>query len=532
MLERPRPRHRTLKDLVLALCIGALASAPPAAIAQVRLPAMGDTASQTLSVGDERRYGEQIMREVWRDPDYLDDPVLVDYLESLWRPLVEAARKRGNIDEDVGAQFAWTIFLVRDRSVNAFALPGGYVGIHLGLIAMTASADELASVMAHELTHVTQRHIARSIASASQQSALGMVAMVLGMIAASRSRNVDVAQAAIAGGQAAIIQGQLNFSRDMEREADRIGFGVYSDAGFSATGMAAMFEKLDQANRLNDNGAFPYLRSHPLTVERLSEARARATLAKPVPAEAKVLHAMMQARARVLMDNTADGRKHYMDAADGAHPAADQVGALYAGALAALLAKDFDRADKFLARMRALVDAPASRSAETTRVATLLQVQVLLARGRANEASGVLRALPRDPTRAVLLARAEAALAQATSAGAGVDDLRDAEQALQTWVAEHRHDAPAWEWLARCDEAMGKRLRALRAQAEARVAVGDIGAAIDRLRAAQRQSREAAGADFMDASVIDARLRELLARQRAERAEQRGRDGGRGGNGG
>jgi predicted Zn-dependent protease len=525
--------HR-LRDLAVALCMGALASSPPAAMAQVRLPSMGDTASETLPVGQERRYGEQIMREVWRDPDYLDDPVLVDYLESIWRPLVEAARQRGNIDDDVRAQFAWNIFLVRDRSVNAFALPGGYVGIHLGLIAMTASKDELASVIAHELTHVTQRHIARSIASAGQQSTLGMVAMILGVLAASRAGNADIAQAAIAGGQAGMIQGQLNFSRDMEREADRIGYGVYSEAGYGAGGMAAMFEKLDQANRLNDNGAFPYLRSHPLTLERLSEARARATLANASTPGPNFVHAMMQARARVLMDNTAIGLKHAVDSAGGGRDAAQRASALYAGALAALLSKDFVLAEKHAAQLRALVEAQGNRDPAAQRVATLLQVQLALARGDAPVAQTLLREISKDTSRAALFARAETAL-QLPPGAAGTDKsaLGESGQALQTWVAEHRDDAPAWALLARSDDALGKPLRALRAQAEARLAVGDMNAAIDRLRAAQRQSREASGADFMDASVIDARLRELQSLQRAARADQRGRGAGRdGGDGG
>ena len=173
---------------------------------------------------------------------------------------------RGNINADVDARLAWEPFLVRDRSVNAFALPGGYVGVHLGLMAMTASRDELASVLAHELSHITQRHIARSIANSKHQTLLSLAALVVGVLAASRAGNssADATNAAIVGSQALAAQGQLNFSRDMEREADRVGFAVMSGAGFAPGGMAAMFEKLDQSSRLNDSGGFPYFRSHPL----------------------------------------------------------------------------------------------------------------------------------------------------------------------------------------------------------------------------------------------------------------------------
>ena len=130
-------------------------------------------------------------------------------------------------------------------------------------------------MLAHELTHVTQRHIARSVTTSQRQSLLALAGLILGVLAASKGNSPDAAQAAILGGQAAAVQGQLNFSRDMEREADRVGFAVLREAGFAPVGMARMFEKLDYANRLNDNGAYPYLRSHPLTTERIAEAQSR-----------------------------------------------------------------------------------------------------------------------------------------------------------------------------------------------------------------------------------------------------------------
>ena len=133
----------------------------------------------------------------------------------------------------------------RDRSVNAFALPGGYLGLHLGLIAVVSSRDELASVLAHELSHVTQRHISRLTTKQNAQTPWVIGAMILGALAASKSP--DAANALIAGGQAVAMQNQLNFSRDMEREADRVGFGVMSDAGFAPQGFASMFDKLQDA---------------------------------------------------------------------------------------------------------------------------------------------------------------------------------------------------------------------------------------------------------------------------------------------
>ncbi|MBX9717094.1 MAG: M48 family metalloprotease, partial [Burkholderiaceae bacterium] len=309
-------RRRLLACLLSgSIGCGALWSA---AQAQVNLPALGDTASEDFNLGTERHLGDAIMRDIRRDPDYLDDPILLEYLQSLWQPLVASARLRGDIGEDLSQRFPYEPFLVRDRSVNAFALPGGYVGVHLGLMAITSNRDELASVLAHEMTHINQRHIARGFANSKRQSLISAAAMIIGVLAATRSGGGDAASAMITGGQAVGIQGQLNFSRDMEREADRIGAAMMTDAGFQPSGMASMFERLQQSSRLNDSGGYPYLRSHPLTTERIGEARARlgtagvgstgALVSSPATA---LEHSAAQARARVLMDTRVDALRRW-----------------------------------------------------------------------------------------------------------------------------------------------------------------------------------------------------------------------------
>ncbi len=279
----PYPRRSVCAMLVAALCFGTPGQAQGPSTGSgtgVRLPTLGDSVSDDLDVVAERKLGDQVMRQIRPDPDVLDDPLLLGYVQSIWDPLLRAAQQRGDIGADTLRVLAWETFLVRDRSVNAFALPGGFVGVYLGLINITATRDELAAVMAHELAHVTQRHIARAMTSNSRQSLLGMAAMLAAVLAASKSNNASAAQAAVVGGQALLVQGQLNFSRDMEREADRVGFGIFSGAAYAPGGVAAMFEKLESANRLNDSGSFPYLRSHPLTVERIGDARARVEAAK------------------------------------------------------------------------------------------------------------------------------------------------------------------------------------------------------------------------------------------------------------
>ncbi|MDP1912187.1 M48 family metalloprotease [Brevundimonas sp.] len=518
---RTPPWRRRLATTLAACTV--LSALPAPARAQVRLPSLGETASQDLSVGAERRLGEQIMREARRDPAYLDDPVLLEYLQSIWSPLVAAARQLGNIDADTDLAFAWEPFLVRDRSVNAFALPGGFVGVHLGLIFITSTSDQLASVLAHEMSHVTQRHIARSIAPQQQASMLALATLLLGIIAASRTGNVDVANAAIMGGQGAAIQSQLNYSRDVEREADRIGFGVLVGAGYAPSAMAAMFDNLDASTRLNDNSGFPYLRSHPLTVDRISEARNRTLLANSAPAPLTLQHALMQARSRVLMSEGTRALQR-LSGETSSPLLADRVAALYAGAMAASFLNDHARAEVQVAQALQLAGTARPREPRAERALQLLQAQVRLAHGDAPGAMQALDNLPPGASgRPVLLLRAQAALElHRRDAGGAAVPLRSSTEALQTWLAEQPHDALGWELLAATSDALGLKLRSMRAGAEARAVVGDLVGAVDRLRAAQAATRTTAGQDFIEASVIDARLRQLMAQRRQLALEARG----------
>ena len=270
-IGRQRPHWAWFLPALALLLLSALLSAQwaQAQTAGVRaaLPDLGD--SSDLSPAAERQLGDRIARELYRDPDYVDDPVIQEYVEDIWHALIAASRARGELSDGLYDAYAWEILTGRDRTVNAFALPGGYFGLHLGLVGIVATRDELASVLAHELSHVTQRHIARSMARQSAQAPWLLGAMILGAVAA--SKNVGGGEALMIGGQAASAQSQLNYSRDMEREADRIGYNVSTQAGFAPQGFVSMFQKLQQTNRLNDSGGFPYLRTHPLTTERMAD---------------------------------------------------------------------------------------------------------------------------------------------------------------------------------------------------------------------------------------------------------------------
>ena len=513
-------------------------TAVPATPPSTGLPNLGDGTDMTPSA--ERRLGDRIARELYRDPDYVDDAVLMEYVQGIWLPLLAAARLRGELPPELDSAYAWEILLGKDRTVNAFALPGAYLGLHLGLVGVVTSRDELASVLAHELSHVTQRHISRMMMRQAQQAPWLLGAMILGVLAASKSPNAG--SAVLAGGQALGAQSQLNFSRDMEREADRVGFTVSTQAGFAPQGFVSMFAKLQQASRLNDAGNFPYLRSHPLSTERMADMQSRIELpdsgTTPNPDARKNVQepdqAMMGARARVLSNSTADALRTWsLEAAPALlnkSSPAQQAGTLYGATLAAIKLRDFQEAQTLWTRLTDNVqkDAPASR------LARLLGVELKLAQ---TDGAGALRLLQAGEnataktSRAELFLAAQAQLQLSTAPPSGEASTRPpastsstlvtTTQALQTWVANHPNDAQAWQLLSSSYAAEGRTLSSIRAQAEVNVAQLDYPAALSRFKTAQEWARKGgAGTDHFEASIVDTRTRQvesLLREQALER---------------
>ena len=538
-----RPKFATLAAAAcLALNVFIVPAAPAA---QLNLPALGEAESDQFSIDDERRLGEAIMRQIRPDPAVIDDPVLYQYLMSIFVPLHEAALRRGNISPEQEEKLAWEPFLVQDTEFNAFALPGGYMGVNLGLIAASGSRDEMASVLGHELSHITQRHIARSMVANKHQSMVTMAAMLLGLIFSAKARNGDVPMAVITSGQAAMATGQLTFSRQMETEADTFGQDVMTDAGFSPSGMADMFGRLEEVSRLNDSNQYPWLRSHPLTIERISSARLRARQGAPQdPAKSHITeHSLMRARARALMDTSDVALRRMQSQARLNVPLndAERLGTLYGGALASIELRDFATASTMIAsadevlahhaeavaqqdNAAPLPPAPPAQvivtprlypiEPEVARDFALLRVQEAVGKRAVPEIVAAVAALGNDRSRPMLMARADAAIGRAAArdptAGAA---LQQAVESLQTWVAEHPRDVLAWTLLAQCAEPLGQKLRAIRAEAEAHAAQGDLTGAIDRLRAGQKLTRTGR-VDFVEASIIDSRLRDLEAFRR------------------
>jgi predicted Zn-dependent protease len=512
-----RARWRAGAAALLMTLTSAMAPAQPQAPG---LPMLGD--GLALTVSSERRLGDRIASSIYRDPAWLDDAILGDYLQAIWQPLVRAAQAKGELTPELQERFAWQLFLVRDRSVNAFALPGGYLGVHTGLIAAVSSPDELAAVLGHELSHVTQRHIARTIGQQQAQMPWLLAAMVLGVMAAGRSG--DAAGAAIVGGQAAAAQGQLNFSRDMEREADRVGFGILIEAGFSPNGASAMFEKLQQANRFNDNGAFPYLRSHPLTTERIADARARQQGLDPqLNRNARVStlpslawHAMMGGRARILSDTSPDALQARLQQARQIGPDASReqrLSVYYAAALAAARLREATLARQMLEQVMRL-------SAGQPQIGLVAQWLAIEVDDLLGDTAGAAARVSwgTSPSRGELMTQA-AVLVRAGRAA-------EVSERLRSWVTLHPRDGSAWAVLAQALYQQGQVLQAIRAEAEGRAAEFDYQGAVDRLKSAQdllRSGRTGAQESnlHIEASIIDTRSRQLQVLLREQMLQER-----------
>lgn len=551
------PARKFRASLTILLVAGLLTGPAPQAATGNELPALGDNAD--ISVSLERKIGERIARDLYRDADYIDDPLLQEYVESIWQDLLAAARQRGELSPELEERFAFEVLLGRDRSINAFAVPGGYLGMNLGLIGVVSSADELASVLAHELTHVTQRHIARQISRQNQQTPLLIASMILGALVASKSP--EAAQALITGGQGLVAANQLGFSRDVEREADRIGFAVMAQAGFDSRAFGSMFEKLQQASRLNDSGSFPYLRTHPLTSERIASVRERLALAegssvpeRPLLAE----HAMLAARARVLARPDVDQLRGWVaqaqaDPASGSSPA-QQAAVAYAGALAASQLRDHaqarqmaDQLSRLLARLEPgaagsnapltrpgaplntrLPTPPSPRGAaeaaqgeRATRLGRLLQAELALAQGQASRAAQWLDSTAPMRPELMLWAQTQLALGVPDATGKVPASAAAVAQRLQSWLATHPRDALAWQRLGVAYQQQNLSLRALRAEAESHAVRFDYGAALDRFKAGQQAARAGAGAtDQIEASIIDSRARQMEALLKEQQQER------------
>jgi predicted Zn-dependent protease len=332
-----------------------------APLSAVQLPDLGDGSGGTLTPQAERRLGERLMRDLRNDPDYLDDWLVRDYLNSVSSKLSTAA-----VTQYLGGYLPdFDLFAVRDPQINAFSMPGGFIGVNTGLIAATQTESELASVVGHEMGHVLQRHIARMLGAQQRSSYAALAAMVAGLLAGVVAKSGDLGMGIAMGGQAFAVDNQLRFSRSAEHEADRVGFQMLSAAGYDPYAMTAFFDRLDRST-MGDNGVPPYARTHPLTGERIADMEDRARRVPYRQPRQSPEYAFVRARSRVLQVHSPSD---YRDIASRLKTEIEDQTALnaasnwYGIALAQTLMGDYGAAGDALAKARRLFEGDEANAA-------------------------------------------------------------------------------------------------------------------------------------------------------------------------
>jgi predicted Zn-dependent protease len=480
---------RTLTSLLV------LATFATSAFAQA-LPDLGDASAAALSETQERTIGNRIMREVRVDPVYVEDPEVADYISALGaRLLAGADGPRRNVD----------FFVVNDESINAFALIGGHIGIHSGLILLSQNESELGGVVGHEIAHILQKHQARAIHGQRGSQFTSLAALALAVLASrgNSSQSSQVTEAAIAGAGALSIQNQLDYTREHEREADRVGLGLVERAGLDPRGMSTFFERLLRANRLNEfKGAPSYLRTHPLTTERIADIQDRLDRlnAKLVPDSFEYRLVRAKLRSQTRSPNEAVTLFRAMLADKTVLRPREEV---YGLAQALRRTREFDAAWKTLAPLR--------EGGTTHPAFELLAGELLADMGRPEEALALyrtaLRAYPQQ--RGLTYAYYDLLLQR----GQAREVIAELDQRLRTT----QDDARLYELQARAFESAGRRIAQHRAQAEAHFRRGNLAAAVEQLEIAVKVK----GSDFYEVSSAESRLRELRAQLEIERAAEK-----------
>jgi predicted Zn-dependent protease len=461
------------------------------------LPDLGDASSASLSETQERTIGNRIMREVRIDPAYIDDPEVTDYLSSLGQKLLLAADgPRRDID----------FFAVNDDTVNAFALIGGHIGVHSGLITLTQNESELAGVVAHEIAHILQRHQARMIHGQRAANWTSLAALALALIASRGGGNQSgqITEAALAGAGALQIQSQLNYTREHEREADRVGIVLMERAGFDPHGMVSFFERLQRANRLNEfKGAPSYLRTHPLTTERIADMQDRVQKAAfSMRATDSFEYRLARAKLRAAAGAPTEAVDFFRIALEErtvVRPRED----VYGLALAQRRQRDLEGAWKTLEPLR--------EAGKSHPAFELLAAQLKADMGQPKESLEIYRkAVRASPSYRALF---YAYVTQLMEMGRD----REALTELQDRLRLVQDDWRLYDIQARAFEHVGQNLAQHRALAEAYYRRGNLSAAVDQLEIAVKSK----GSDFYDISSAESRLRELRAQLEVQKAAEK-----------
>jgi predicted Zn-dependent protease len=458
--------------LLLSLCFSPLAPGEG-------LPDLGDVSQAVLTPSQERQIGRQSMLQIRASKQLLNDAEIDDYLNQLGYRLVE-----NSAEPSLGFEF----FTINDHGINAFAIPGGYIGVNSGLLLTAQSESELAAVLSHEIAHVTQHHIARMIAGQQNDSLASMVAIAIAILAARNSPQVS--QAAIAGAQAGSLQSQLNFTRTYEQEADRIGLDILQKSNLNIHAMPEFLDRLQKATRLLEGNAPNYLRTHPITSDRIADIENRVSGQPYRLLPDSLSFHLVRAKLIAAQKNVADAIAYFSDALDTQKKHGNSIAQRYGLVISLLRNNEIGRATQELAVLR-------KQAGSNPMIETLAGQVKRATKNNADTLAFYRGAVQNFPQHRALIYDYTNLLLQSHQAGAAVKLL--AEQ-----IIRHPSDTTLYNLQAKAYAMQGKRLEQHQAQAYSYVWQGNLLAALEQLEMAKQ-----AGGSFQQLSIIETDLREL-----------------------
>lgn len=441
------------------------------------LPDLGDVSQAAINPTQERQIGQQSMMQIRASKQYLDDAEINDYLNQIGRKLVASCNE---------PSLEFEFFAVNDYSVNAFALPGGFIGVNAGLLLITESESELASVLAHEIAHVTQHHLARMVASQQGDTLASMAAIAVAILAA-RS-NAQASQATIAGVQAHAMQKQLDFTREYEQEADRIGFETLLKSGFNTRAMPEFLERLQRATRLIDGNAPNYLRTHPVTSDRIADIENRVSK-QPYRLLPDSLDFQLVRTKIIGSQKTAKDAISYFNDALTAHKHGNPIAQQYGLVTALLRNNEIERAKEELDVLL--------KEAQNNAMIETLTGQVKRSAKDPDTLDFYRTAVQNFPQHRALLYDYVELLLKSNQAQTAV-------KLLVEQIILHPTDIILYDLQARSYAQLNKPLEQHQAQAYSYAWQGNLHGAIQQLELAKR-----AGGSFYQLSIIESDLREL-----------------------
>ena len=464
-----------------AFADGTLSGKPYTAPANLdtSLPDLGDVSQTVLTPQDEQRIGEQIMRDVSTSDDVVQDIEIIDYLNALGNRLVAASPDKLQ---------KFNFFVVQDNSINAFALPGGVVGVHTGLIAVSNSESELASVLGHEIGHVAQHHLARMLASQKYDTFKNIAGIALALLVA-RS-NPELANGALAASSAVGVQRQLDYTREHEREADRVGLSILDAAGFDVRAMPAFFTTLQRGTRFTEGTAPSFLRTHPLTAERIADVANRVEAMPYHQVADSLTFNLVKAKLRANTGLAQDAVEQFQDNLK-EHRFSNETAEHYGLAVAMLRKNDVAGAQNQMQWLR--------KNAEKNAFIESLDARIQVARNNPQAAAAQyakgLSAFPAH--RGLIYGYAEHFLA--------INQPDKAIKLVQDKQSLYPNDAYFYDILAKAYAAKNKNLLRFQAQGEAYYRQYNLQKAIEQMELAAK----AKDGNFYEQSIVEARLKEL-----------------------